>query len=75
MALAPRTVQNMPDCLRRDPTTVFTCSVDRPGAEEHTLIAELGIVHALSVALETVSFVAENLSQFRLADWETAGVG
>jgi hypothetical protein len=38
MALAPGTVQNIPDCLRREPITVLAASFDHTRADEQVLV-------------------------------------
>jgi hypothetical protein len=52
MALAPLTVQNIPDCFRREPMTVLHPASITPGADEQVLSAEFGIAHALGVIVK-----------------------
>ena len=58
MALAPRTVQNMPDCFRRRADHGLAAGLDDPGANEQVLLAELGIAHAGRIPFEVVGFDA-----------------
>ena len=52
MASAPRTVQNMPDCLSL-PTTVLR-SLDDTGAHEKSLLTKFRITYPLFVLFEIV---------------------
>ena len=52
MALAPRIVQRIPDCLRRRPANRLAASLDNSRTYEQFLLAEIGIAHSLFVGLE-----------------------
>ncbi len=43
MALAPRTVQNIPECFRRLPLTVLHPCFNHPGTDEEALPSKLRI--------------------------------
>jgi hypothetical protein len=60
MALAPRTVQNMPDCLRRDPITVRHPASITP--EPMNLLAEFGIPHTVFIPFKVVGLDAKVLA-------------
>jgi hypothetical protein len=51
-ASAPRTVQDMPGRLRREP--ILASGFDHTGAYEEILIAEVGTAHALGIPFEVV---------------------
>lgn len=55
-ALAPRTVQNMPEGLRLEPITVLHPASITPEAHKEALLAELGIAHAFGMPVEIVRF-------------------
>ena len=42
MALVPRTVQNMPDCLQREPITALPPPSDHRSADRQALAIKLG---------------------------------
>ena len=53
MELAPRTVQNMPDCFRREPMT------DHARADKQVLTAELRVSHTFGISLKVVCLSAD----------------
>ena len=63
MALAPRTVQNMPGLLEPAQITVLHPSFDHTGPHEKSLLTELGIAHPLFVPFEIVRFGLQGLRQ------------
>ena len=64
MALAPRIVQNMPDCFRRQPITVLQPASITPEPMNQVLTAELWVAHTLGVALEVVRLGANLFQNF-----------
>lgn len=66
MALAPRTVQNMPDCLRREPTTALHPGFDNIRADKEMLAAELCVAHAGCIFLKVVGLDTNLLEDFRI---------
>jgi hypothetical protein len=54
MALAPRTVQNMPERLSREPITVLHPASITPEPNKQILLAEFGIAHSFGVPFEVV---------------------
>ena len=64
MALAPRTVQNMPDCLRRLPITLLQ-PASITDTDDEMLAPELGVAHALAISLEVSGGLADGCGEFR----------
>ena len=64
MAFAARTVQNMPDCLSREPITVLHPASINYGTNEQRLSSEAWITHPLCVAFEVLGFVEREFRQF-----------
>ncbi len=64
MALAPRTVQNIPDCLRREPMTVLQPASNDAGADKQMLATEFGIAPALGISLKVFGLGANLLGNF-----------
>jgi hypothetical protein len=60
IAFAPRTDQNMPACLSREPITVFTSGFNDTGTDKQVLSKELGKEHALGVLIEVGRLYAED---------------
>lgn len=65
MALAPRTVQNMPDCLRRLAITVLQ-ALDHTGAHKKVAATERGIAHTFAIAFEIIRLGLKQVSGFRV---------
>ena len=74
MALFPSTVQNMPDCLSRDPITVLQAASITPEPTK-TLLAEFWILNSVSVPFEVVGFNAKSIQQFWFACWKATEFG
>ena len=64
MEFAPLTVQNIPDCLQREPMMVLQPASNDAGADEQVLSAELRIAHPFCVLFEVVGFVTDLFEQF-----------
>ena len=58
IALAPRTVQNMPDCFKREPMPLLQ-PAKHSRADKQMLAPKLWVAHPLSILVEVVGFVAE----------------
>jgi hypothetical protein len=66
MALTPRTVQNMPDCLRREPILVLQPLQYAP-ADKQVSATEVGVAHPLPPRDDLGGRTAETSSIERLA--------
>jgi hypothetical protein len=64
MALAPRTDQNMPDCLRREPITALHPASMTPEPTNQVLAAKPGVAHALGIPLKVICLDAKLLDDF-----------
>jgi hypothetical protein len=62
IALATRTVQNMPDCLRREPITVFDPA--SMTADKQVSAAKLRVANALGISLKLICFDAKLFDDF-----------
>ena len=65
MALAPRTVQNMPDFLRRLPITFLQTASMTPEPIKKVLSADIRVAHPFGIALEVGGFDADFFRHFR----------
>ena len=63
ISLAPRTVQNIPDRLRREAITVLH-PASPPGAHKEPLSREHWVAHTFGVSLEIVGFIDYGLEEF-----------
>jgi len=61
MALAPRTVQNIPDCFQPGADHSLAPGFDHPRADKQVLAAKLGKAHALGISLEVAGLGANLL--------------
>jgi hypothetical protein len=64
MAFGPRTVQNVPDCLRRLSITVLQTRLNHTRTDEQMLATEFGVAHALGVSLEVSGRLADRFREF-----------
>ncbi len=62
--LAPRTVQNMPDCFRREPITVLQPHFNHTRADEQMLTAKVWISHTLGISLKVFRLSASLFQRF-----------
>ena len=72
MALAPRTVQNIPGAFEAGSDHGFASGFDDARAHEEVLAAELGVAHALGIPLKIVCLGADLLRDFGVAGFEGA---
>ena len=71
IALAPDTVQNIPDCFRREPMTVLQPASNHAGADKEVLSPELGIAHTPGISLEAGRFDADCFQHGGAGDFDS----
>ena len=75
MALAPRTVQNIPELFEAGSDHGFASGFDHARTDEEVLAAELGIAHALGIPLKVVGLGADLFRDFGIAGRDGAERG
>jgi hypothetical protein len=68
MELASRTVQNMPDCFRREPITVLQPASITPEPMNKMLTAEVWVSPTVGISLEIVGLRANLFQNFGVGD-------
>src|ERR1039458_6350836 len=71
MALAPRTVQNIPDRLKRADYSL-AASLDNARPDKQVLLAELGVTHTFGVLGEVLGLGEDLLGQIGIGDLDGA---